>query len=307
MLGVKNEGKKVFFIVNKYAGTGYQPQVEGRIIDTCERYNAECTIEFTRSPGHATTLAHDAAAAGFDFVVAVGGDGTINEVAQGLLHSTTPLGIIPRGSGNGLSRHLGIPLKITGALNTLFNSTVLGMDTFLINGKLSLNVSGIGFDGHIANLFAGKTRRGLAGYTKLTMQEFMQFREFQADVTVDNKPLHSKAFIIAIANSSQYGNNARIAPAASVCDQLLHVSVIKKIPLYRLDFIYSVFNGNIEKYAFCDILEGKSITIKTSTPIAYHVDGEPSGHHDQFNIELLPAALQVLIPNSEGNRGKRIL
>jgi diacylglycerol kinase (ATP) len=282
MLGVKNEGKKVFFIVNKYAGTGYQPQVEGRIIDTCERYNAECTIEFTRSPGHATTLAHDAAAAGFDFVVAVGGDGTINEVAQGLL-------------------------KIAGALNTLFNSTVLGMDTFTINGKLSLNVSGIGFDGHIANLFAGKTRRGLAGYTKLTMQEFMQFREFQADVTVDNKPLQSKAFIIAIANSSQYGNNARIAPAASVCDQLLHVSVIKKIPLYRLDFIYSVFNGNIEKYSFCDILEGKSITIKTSTPIAYHVDGEPSGHHDEFKIELIPAALKVLIPNGDINRGKRVL
>ena len=303
MLGVKNEGKKVFFIVNKYAGTGYQPQVEGRIIDTCERHDVECTIEFTRSPGHATTLSREAAAAGFDFVVAVGGDGTINETAQGLIHSKTPLGIIPRGSGNGLSRHLGIPLKIADALNALFNSSVLGMDTFTVNGKLSLNVSGIGFDGHIANLFATTTKRGLAGYTKLTMREFLQFREFEAEVTIDNKSIHPKAFIIAIANSSQYGNNARIAPAASVCDQLLHISVIKKIPLYRLDIVYSVFNGDIEKSAFCDIFEGKSITIKTSTPIAYHVDGEPSGHHHEFHIELLPTSLQVLVPDN--HRRKR--
>lgn len=302
MLGVKNEGKKVFFIVNKYAGTGYQPQVEGRIIDTCERHDAECTIEFTRSPGHATTLAREASAAGFDFVVAVGGDGTINEVAQGLLHSQTPLGIIPRGSGNGLSRHLGIPLKISDALNALFRSTVLGMDTFTVNGKLSLNVSGIGFDGHIANLFAGKTKRGLAGYTKLTMQEFFRFREFEAEVIVDNRSFHPKAFIIAIANSSQYGNNARIAPAASVCDQLLHISMIKKIPLYRLDFVYNVFNGDIEKTSFCEIVEGRSITIRIPSPVAYHVDGEPSGHQQEFHIELMPASLPVLVPDNPHRR-----
>jgi diacylglycerol kinase (ATP) len=298
-LGVKNEGKKVLFIVNKYAGTGYQPQVEGRMIDISEKNDVECTIEFTQSPGHATDLARQGVQEGFDFVVAVGGDGTINEVARGLVNTPVPMGIVPRGSGNGLSRHLGIPLKISDAVTSLYKSTPLEMDTFRVNGKLSLNVSGIGFDGHIANLFGGKTKRGLAGYAKLTVNEFLQFKEFDAEITVDGDVLLSKAFIIAIANSSQYGNNARIAPAASVCDQLLHLNVVRKVPMYRLDVVYSVFSGNIEKSSFCEITTGKSIRIKTSEPVAYHVDGEPGGHFNEFNIEVMPASLRVMVPNHQ--------
>lgn len=296
MLGVKNEGRKVLFIVNKFAGTGFQPRVEGRMIEVSEKNDVECSIEFTQGPGHATELARNGSASGFDFVVAVGGDGTINEVAQGLVNTETPMGIVPRGSGNGLSRHLGIPLKTPDAVAALYKSSPLAIDTFRVNGKLSLNVSGIGFDGHIANLFGGKTKRGLTGYAKLTLQEFLQFKEFKAQVVVDGRSYDRKAFIIAIANSSQYGNNARIAPAASVCDQLLHVSFIHKVPMYRLDVIYSVFNGNIEKSSFCEITTGRSIQVKTQAPVAYHVDGEPCGHLDHFEIEVMPASLRVMVP-----------
>ena len=294
---MNNEGKKVLFIVNKHAGTGYQAEVEGRMTDVCARYDSECTIEFTRARGHAIELASQAAEQGFHFVVAVGGDGTINEVAQGALASNIPMGIIPRGSGNGLARHLGISLKIPQGLEALFNSNVLAMDTFTVNGKLSLNVSGIGFDGCIANLFGGKTKRGLAGYVNLTMKEYFAFDEFDSVITINGQVLNRKSFIIAIANSSQYGNNARIAPRASVCDQLLHINMLKKIPGYRVDFVYQLFTGQLKESRFSEVLEASSLHIATSKPIPYHVDGEPCGVNHEFDIKLLPAALQVLVPN----------
>ncbi len=294
---MNSEVKKVLFIVNKFAGGGFQPEVEGLMIDACIARDIECTIEFTRSRGHATDLARDAISKDFQRVIAVGGDGTVNEVAQGLIFSKVPMGIISRGSGNGLARHLGIPLKIKEGLVSLFDSRVLDMDTFTVNDKLSLNVSGFGFDGHIANLFGGKSKRGLAGYIKLTIQEYIQFQEFGFQLSTDEGTIDQKAFIVAIANSSQYGNNARIAPAASVCDGVLHVTRLKKVPAYRADFIYNMFAGDIRKSEFCETFETSSLHLKTSRPIAYHIDGEPSGIDDAFEIKILPSTLQVLVPN----------
>lgn len=293
---MNNEVKKVLFIVNKYSGAGYQPAVEGKILDACEKNNVEAAIEFTQGQGHATTLARQAIAGGFEKVIAVGGDGTVNEVAQGLLHSQVPMGIIPRGSGNGLARHLGIPIKITQALQCLFTSQVIAMDTFRMNGKLSLNVSGIGFDGHIANLFGTDKKRGFQGYTKLTLNEFIQFLEFDAQISIGENVVKKKAFVIAIANSSQYGNNAKIAPAASVCDELLHISILKKMPLYRLDFIYSFFSGTINQSKYCEILEARDLVIQLNSPMSFHIDGEPCGKADRFVIEMIPASLQMLAP-----------
>lgn len=292
-----NEVNKALFIVNKYSGTGYQPALEEKIISCCEQHDAECRIEFTQGRGHATQLAAEAVTSKeYSHVIAVGGDGTVNEVAQGLLHSPVTMGIIPKGSGNGLSRHLGIPMKVAEAVENIFTSTHVTMDTFLLNNKLSLNVSGIGFDGHIANLFGKEKKRGLQGYAKHALKEFIQFGEFEAEIIVDGKTLFKKAFVIAIANSSQYGNNARIAPAASVCDQILHINILKKVPPYRIDFIYNFFRGTIDRSAFCEFIETKSFTIKLREPVAFHIDGEPCGQNDKFEIELLPASLNMLIP-----------
>lgn len=295
---MNNEVKKVLFIINKYAGTGYLPELEGRILDACEQRDLECTIEFTRSRGHATELAQEAGSKGFKQVIAVGGDGTVNEVAKGLLNTPVEMGIIPRGSGNGLSRHLGIPMKIIPALESLFNSTAVSMDTFTVNGILSLNVSGIGFDGHIANLFGKDKKRGLAGYVKLGIQEFINFNEFDAEIITVEQTLKKKAFVIAIANSSQYGNNAQIAPSASVCDQLLNITFLKKVPAYRMDFVYSFFTGTIGKSKFYETIEAKKLTINTHKPVAYHIDGEPSGSATSFEIEVKPCSLNMLVPES---------
>jgi diacylglycerol kinase family enzyme len=209
------------------------------------------------------------------------------------------MGIVPKGSGNGLARHLGIPLKIDLALKCLFGSQVLAIDTFRINGKLSLNVSGIGFDGHIAYLFGADATRGLQGYTKHILNEFMNFPEFDAQVSWNGNEMRKRAFVIAIANSSQYGNNAKIAPTASVRDQLLNISILKKMPPYRLDFIYSFFSGTIDQSAYCETLQVRDTTIRLSEPMSFHIDGEPAGKAETFKIEMVPASLNLLVPLTE--------
>ncbi len=288
--------KKILFIINKHSGVGYQATVEGQILSACKKNGAECTIEYTQRRGHAISLANNASKTGFDYVVAVGGDGTINEVSQGLLHTPTPMGILPRGSGNGLARHLGIPVALSDAINSLFTNKVVRIDTLTVNDKLSLNVSGIGFDGHIANLFADRKIRGLFGYVRLILKELFNFQEFEAEITGNGITSTQKAFIIGIANSSQYGNNIKIAPLASVCDGLLNVTILKKIPLYNLKFIYDFLRGSLKKSDMCDMLDATAVKIKTGKPVPYHVDGEPCGLSNSYAIQLNPASLSILVP-----------
>ena len=291
------EIKKVFFIINKYSGTGYRPEIEGRIIDRCSELGYECTIEFTQSRGHATALAKQAVKENFRMVFAMGGDGTVNEVAQGLVYTDTALGVLPKGSGNGLARHLKIPMKFRSALELLAHHEVLGMDTFLINKKLSVNVSGIGFDGHIAGLFGKNGKRGLMNYSKLVMAEFGPFKEFAADVTIDGQHLKRHPFILAFANSSQFGNNARIAPFASVCDELIDVCVIKKVPLTQvIGFAGKMFTGKMEQSAFVEIIKARKIEVTFASPVPYHIDGEGHEPESAFEIEIQPCSLKMLVP-----------
>jgi diacylglycerol kinase (ATP) len=293
-----SEVKNVLFIVNKYAGAGYQPQVEGRILTACEKFDIECTIQFTSGPGHATDLAKEGSKNNFDMVVAVGGDGTLNEVARGLLHSKTPMGIIPKGSGNGLARHLGISMKIEKALEQVLTGKVVEMDTFRLNGKLSLNVSGIGFDGHIANLFAKKKKRGFWTYARLVTLHYITFKEFDAELELENHAVAKhKSFMIAIANASQYGNNARVAPQASITNNSLQTAILRKVPAQRgFRFAYQMFTGKLKTGKYYTCLTVNNGLIKVDKPTAYHVDGEPCGHASEFKIEVLPHSLQMITP-----------
>ncbi len=293
-----SEVKNVLFIVNKFAGTGYLPQVEGRILTACTKFDVECTIEFTSGPGHATDLAREGSKKNFDIVVAVGGDGTINEVARGLLNTNTRMGIIPKGSGNGLARHLGISMKIDMALEQLLTGQAVDMDTFRLNGKLSLNVSGIGFDGHIANLFATKKKRGFWTYARLVTINYLTYKEFDAELELENHEFkkHS-SFMIAIANASQYGNNARVAPQASVTNNSLQTAILKKVPAQRgFRFAYQMFTGKLKTGRYYTCVTMHNGIIKVAQPTAYHVDGEPCGHATEFKIEIFPHSLKMIVP-----------
>jgi diacylglycerol kinase (ATP) len=288
--------KKVLFIVNKRSGLGFQASVEDRMLDVCKKNGAIGSIAYTQGVGHATALANEASLNNFEYVIAVGGDGTINEVAQGLIHSNTAMGILPRGSGNGLARHFGIPLSLPEAIDQLFFNKVLRMDTLFVNERLSLNVSGIGFDGHVANLFATTKIRGLVGYVVLAVKEYIKFHQFEAEIYLGEKKIVRRAFIIALANSTQYGNDIRIAPFASVSDGLLNISIIKKVPIYRLDLAYAFLRGRLKESDMIESIETSKVLVKTSTAVPFHVDGESCGVHDTFNIQVKPASLSVLVP-----------
>jgi diacylglycerol kinase (ATP) len=296
------EIKKVFFIINKFSGTSFQPEIEGRIIDKCGEWGWECTIEYTQHRGHATELARQAVNQNFEIVFAMGGDGTVNEVAQGLIKTDAIMGILPKGSGNGLARHLRIPLNFAKALDLLSDHQVINMDTFTVNDRLSVNVSGIGFDGHIAGLFGKNGKRGLIEYTKLVMREFGSFKEFPITIKIDEEQFQRSAFILAFANASQFGNNAQVAPLASVCDQQLDICFIKKIPLtHALGFAGKMFSGNIDKSAFVEIKNAKNISLQFDKLMPFHIDGEAVEPAQSFNICIQPASLKVLIP-AKANR-----
>jgi len=294
-----NENKKVFFIINKFSGGGYLPELEGRIIARCGALNLECTIEFTKERGHAKELALEAKQKKFDLVFAVGGDGTVNEVAQGLVNSEVTMGILPKGSGNGLARHLGIPMNIDQALNLLSSLRREKIDTMLINEKLSVNVSGIGFDAHIAGLFGKNGKRGLVNYVKLAMLQYSGFKEFPLEVTLDGAIFHRDVFMLCIANSSQFGNNVRIAPNASVSDGWMDVCFIKKVPFISLPgFSKKVLMGEIQKSKYTEIKQAKKMTIDMPTPCAYHIDGEAMDPVSHFSISISPRSLNVLLPEA---------
>jgi diacylglycerol kinase (ATP) len=293
-----SENKKVLFIINKYAGTGYETSLEGGILSHCEDRHIEPTIEFTQGRNHATELArHAAQSKRYEIVFAVGGDGTINEVAQGLVHTHQTMGIIPNGSGNGLARHLGISMDFKKALELLSSDSVISMDSFLINDKLSFNVSGIGFDGHVAGLFRKEKKRGLPGYTKFVLKEFFRFNEFSAKIIIDDTTYEKDAFVIAFANSSQFGNNAFVSPHASVCDGLLDVCFIRKVPILQaFSFLRMMFNGQIEKSSLVEIVKGKHMTLSFENAMPYHVDGEAMKPARHFSITIQQASISIIVP-----------
>ncbi|HTF19485.1 MAG TPA: YegS/Rv2252/BmrU family lipid kinase [Chryseolinea sp.] len=288
---------QVLFIINKTAGSGNHAGIEGLIAVLASRHRVAASMSYTKSPGHATVMARTAVADGWSAVVAVGGDGTVNEVAQALVDTQVSMGIVAIGSGNGLARHLGISLKPSEAMDQVFRSATQAIDTFTVNGRLSVNVSGIGFDGHIANLFGNKGSRGFLGYIKLAVSEFQKFRSFSFTIEIDGREIGRDAFILAVANSSQYGNNARIAPRASVMDGRLHMNIVKRVPPYRLDFLYGLFQGGLHQSSFCEIIELQtSARITIATNIPFHIDGEAAGKAKVFDIRIKPASLNVLIP-----------
>lgn len=289
--------KSALFIINPASGRKTLPSLERDIAAVCRANKLKHSIALTTGAGHATTLAREASENNIDIVFAVGGDGTVNEVAKGLVHSSTTMGIIPKGSGNGLARHLGISLKHQAALTVLNTGKVLQMDALSVNGETSVNVSGVGFDGHIASLFGKSGKRGLREYVTLAAAEYRKFKNFTIQGIIDDQTISSEGFILAFANSSQFGNNATISPAASVCDGVMDICVIKKIPLlHALGFAGKMFTRNMHKSAFVKIIKAKQASFTFQDALPMHIDGEGRGAYHSITIEVIPSALRILAP-----------
>lgn len=232
---------------------------------------------------------------GVKHFIAIGGDGTVNTLAKSLVNTDAAIGIIPRGSGNGLARHLLMPRDIQGALGRLFKKRIQTIDGLRINDQWAFNVAGIGFDGYISTRFGENGKRGIRNYMKLINQEYKGYLPIDMLIQSGTTEIQTTLFQLAIANASQYGNNAIIAPNALLNDQLLDIALIRKIPMAFLPaFLLKVFSGNISRSRYFRSFRSAGMTVRTSRPVHFHTDGDGKGISDQFEIKVEPGCLKLM-------------
>jgi diacylglycerol kinase (ATP) len=287
----------ILFIINPISGGKNKSQLPlliGKLLDLAKFFPS---YSFTEYAGHAAELAEEAANRNFDVIVAVGGDGTINEVASKVQKFNKVLGIIPFGSGNGLARFLKIPLKAASAVQVINRLNIIKIDTGLFNGNGFFNMAGMGFDAYISSIFAEDKSRGLSGYLKLGLKEVLNYKAQTYDLVIDGKEYTFKAFLISIANSSQYGNNAHIAPAASVTDGLFDICIVKEFSIMKLPVLaYQMLTATTHQSKFVDIIKGREIMIRRPEEGPIHIDGEPMFMGKDIQVSILPLSLNVIIP-----------
>ena len=285
---------KTRFIINPISGTGKQKYIE----DYIRKHLNHFDIVYTKKSGDATVFSINSVEEGFDSVVAVGGDGTVNECLVGLVNTQTALGVIPCGSGNGFANHIGMKHKIEEAIIQLKNTHIKQVDTCTVNRKPFLNVSGVGFDAHIASLFDNLKERGFINYAKLILNELnykpqnyiLKYNYSQKEVT---------AYLIAFANASQYGNNAKISPLADIQNGLLDVVIIKKFPKWQIPFfLLRMIRGKTHLSKYVKIIRCKEIQITTNETLL-HLDGEPFITENPIEIKIVPKSLKILMPNGK--------
>lgn len=285
---------KTCFIVNPAAGANRRRDLQGLIHATLAGSALSYELRLTQAPGHAESIAREAWGRGFRTVAAVGGDGTVNEVGRGLIGTGAALGIVPHGSGNGLARHLGIPLDPAAAVRKLLTPSFDRMDVGLIDGRPFFCTAGIGFDAHVAKMFALAGRRGLSTYVRVALREYRGYRPSAVTVRMGGEALATHCYLLAFANASQYGNNAFIAPHADLKDGLLDLCLIDAMPPLRAARVgYGLAAGNLPRSKAARYFTARGVEVETERPLGFHVDGDYAGEASSFVIGLSPLALEV--------------
>ena len=289
--------KKILFIVNPISGGFNKTFIPSLIDQNLNHQIFDAQIVFSEYIGHAKKLARSAVSSDYEIIVAVGGDGTINEVASEIESSGKIMGIIPCGSGNGLARTLKIPLSNSKAITNLNHLKTIKIDVGVFNNKKSFfNMAGMGFDAHISALFASEKKRGFAGYIKSTFKEISRYKPEEYIISIDDVVYQKKAFMLSIANSSQYGNNAHISPSASVSDGLLDICIVKSFPLIGFPkLVYHMFSKTADTSKYVEIIRGKSIKVDRLKDGPIHLDGEPFVMGQQIRLEIKHLALELVI------------
>lgn len=285
----------ILFIINPISGGKKKADLPTLIDQFLDKEKYAPIYAFTEYVGHATELAEEAEKKNYDVIVAVGGDGTINEVASKLVHSNKTLAIIPFGSGNGLARFLNIPLSAKKAIALINTGKPQLIDTAELNGRKFFNMAGMGFDAHLSSVFAGNKKRGLKSYVELGFKEITTYKAQPYHIEIDGKEYDNSAFAISIANSSQYGNNVYISPKSSLTDGYLDVCIIHPISLVKLPILaFQMITAKTHQSSLVKIIRGKHIKIKRNAADAVHLDGEPLKLGEELEIKIVPASLKIL-------------
>jgi diacylglycerol kinase (ATP) len=289
---------KARFIFNPHSGSNRRnPHLRDRARTFIAEHGWDAAVVSTERPRHATELARRAVDEGCTLVVAIGGDGTMNEVASALVDTPVSFGLIPCGSGNGLGRHLGIRRPGRGAFQTLLTGRSLAIDTGMVNTDPFFCVAGTGFEALIASRFASLTSRGFSGYLRTSVQAWRTYRPER--YTLHHATGHDRveAFTLAISNSSQYGNNAFIAPGASVSDGQLNLTAVPRVGLHNaVPLLWRLFRGSLYRVASVQRWQGERFIIERERPGWIHTDGEPRAEVSRLEITVRPRSLRIMVP-----------
>ena len=293
--------EKILFIINPVSGIGKQKTVERTLENYLDKDKFDSAVAYTEYAHHATEIAKDSVQKGFDTVVAVGGDGSINDCVRGLIGSKVKLGIIPAGSGNGLARCLHIPLNAEKAVEVINNCNHITMDTVNVNGYDYASIAGVGFDALIAKQFTGNTTRGFQTYLKLVLHDYVNYAPKKYKLIIDGKETETEALFISFANSNQFGYNAVVAPKASVTDGLLDVSVVKKVPLALAPMVVQfMFFRNFDKSPYVHTYSARSVKVTGFEDGLINLDGEAVEIKDNtLEFSVNPRSLNVIIPDEK--------
>jgi diacylglycerol kinase (ATP) len=282
---------KALFVVNRRSGAKRLDDVETIIRNACgwEHEFAECdrdALDATVSRAERN---------GFNVIFAVGGDGTVHEVARRLIGRPLALGIVPTGSGNGLARHLGLPIHVARSLAACSGGRFDTIDTASVNGTPFIGTMGVGFDAWIADAFASRDARGLKTYLRVGFSGFWSYAPQEYELIIDGEKMRRSALLIAVANASQYGNNARIAPVASLQDGVLDVVIVERRSFRAAA---RLFAGSLHRAPGITMLRARQIEIRRPAAGPAHLDGEPVTLPESLTIKIVPRSLRVLLPDS---------
>lgn len=292
--------KNIAFIVNPIAGTGgtkTKNRVSKLIRELLDLQQFSPTVITTEYPGHGTLLAQQFAMQDYYAVIAVGGDGTVNEVASGLVGTQTALGIIPNGSGNGFARHLDISTRMNRAMEMLNNSEVIKVDYCTVNNIPFFTTCGIGFDAQVAHDFEAGSERGLKGYLQSITKDIFQYKVEDYHLIGKDIDVETTAFLINFANASQWGNDAYIAPKASIQDGMMDIAIVNEMPLVKApEFLWQLFTKTLDENLHVNTIRAKEVHLKrnnTTSPI--HIDGTPTQIDGDLHISVVEDGLKVLV------------
>ncbi len=257
----------------------------------------EHEIRYTEKVNHAKEISAQGAQEGFDIIVAVGGDGTLGEVASAILHTDTAMAAIPAGSGNGMARELGIPLKsIKDAFEVINKGHIETIDTALLNGNTFVSTAGSGFDAHVANMFSVGEKRGFFRYAMIALREFLRYPSRNYEVHHNGEVKNYFAWAFIFCNSKQFGNGAIVSPKSNVKDGLLNITIVKDFPkIFTIFLVLRMFFNNLDKSRYAETFTFTKIKVVREKNNAIHLDGSPFKTTKDIEVEIVPASLKVIV------------
>ncbi|WP_282015267.1 diacylglycerol/lipid kinase family protein [Marinifilum flexuosum] len=286
--------EKILFIINPIAGKKAGKNIHQDIIRYLDTDKFKPHFKYSEYSGHISEITEHGLKKNYRAIIAVGGDGTVNETGRILVHSNIPMGIIPIGSGNGLARHLKIPLSVKNAIKLINKMHTLQMDAIRINNLYSFCVAGIGFDSEVSRRFQKMKARGLFSYIIACLRCFNQSKNQDFIVRTKEKEYRLNGFMMCFANASQFGNNAYIAPGADVSDGIIDLILLKKPSYLQIPLLaFKTLTGTVENHSLYSRIKGKAFEINQENDFA-HLDGEPIKVGTKFTVSIEEKTLHVI-------------